>query len=69
MFKNLVVLLIAAVAAVSCLKSSGYSQTGTVVATMEYAINYSEVVEGDSLYYDSEYNKIGIAPNSETESI
>ena len=60
MVKNLVVLLIAAVAAVSCLKSSGYSQTGTVVATMEYAINYSEVFEEDSLYYDSEYNKIGI---------
>lgn len=60
MVKKLVVLFIAAIAVVSCLGSSGYSQSGPVEATMEYSINYAEAFGSDSLYYDNEYEKIGI---------
>lgn len=60
MVKKLVVFLIAAVTVASCLDTSGYSSSETIVASMEYTYaDYAQVFGADSIYYDTLY-RIGI---------
>lgn len=51
-------MLAVAAAAVSCLPPSTHTESGMVVASFEYNINYKEVFGSDSLYFDTEA-KIG----------
>ena len=65
MYKKILLFIIAAVAAVSCLDGGGVTTSGTLLAHMEYSdrIDYATVFGEDSLYFDNDEKgaKLGIA--------
>lgn len=58
MIKKICLILAIAATAVSCLPPSTRTESGMVIASFEYNINYKDVFGSDSLYFDTEA-KIG----------